>query len=276
MADIVTDNDELMKQAELAIRNFVQQVTLTISTDETKGPCSGVLFRRHDGYPFVLTAAHVLRSSTGEPIPNVRIGSAASQRDCRNAAARIWFHPDTATRSGGHYMDISVFTLSEEAQAVVDGVGASLDQLCADVSVKDSDYVVLTGYLTSLIDYSQDLQNPKVLNLDLRNVFLQADVRGEDEWGRLKIAWNPGPVHGELTTPDMKISRPVTKTLGKPPYGVSGGGVWKATPVRPGELWTAQRHIGLLGICSAHLVDTERVEPVTAWRPWLEETVLAM
>lgn len=253
--------------------SFLHEVTVVVQQGSPNShPASGILMRRSDGKPFVLTARHLVENDGG-----IRLGIPKTRQVVRDAARQVQRFPNVPTRPADRYVDIAVLALSTTAESLVNGMGASIGQI--EGTWHADDYCILTGYARGLTDVSKRNlpgSTGTSIDLDLRNLYVPCEVNGHDDLGRLKVAWQSGPIAGTLMNNQMEPFRAEVRDMTSP-LGISGAGLWKASSADNAAIWSPRTHLHLLGICSSwNQRDTEFVEVASEWLQWLHETTASL
>lgn len=225
---------------------------------------SGVVLATPSGTPYLLSASHVFENESCSSL------IVANQHvECRNAGVRLFKAPCRPGATARRPIDVAAVALSAAAcAALTPMLGA---QLGSNSQTTDDSVIIVSGFPSYLCRSVADGQG--TVFVDPGKLTYTTGITGRDDLQRIELEWGPAVLNpGAEQIPHRPVPEKGEFQLGSP-EGISGGGVWRTRRPRSDELWSATKHCELIGIAVSTRSDTEFVEPVDLWRPWLEGVI---
>jgi hypothetical protein len=244
------------KEAKRAVIQYTRRSLVFIALRGAKGELdqghgSGTVWRAASGLPVVLTAKHVVdrhRSFT--------VGTTEGH-DVRLRNASVIAHAD---------QDLALLKMPD--LSIVE-LAMTVSTLSDRTQVTKGEGLLVSGYPKQGCFMDEDAAG-KILRMGDISYFTHA--AGSDA-GTLSMDWKESLTDEATAALFKKTGMKAGRNPMKKPSGLSGGAVWLWHKTEPGELWSPQVQVSMIGIPHEFANSRQLAIPVWRWKEWLRTSL---
>lgn len=238
-----------------AINQFILRPSVFIAPgsagDKPTDIGTGTILRTHQNHLVILTAKHVAEDARRA---ECRLGYGLGINTINDFVAGILFHPDEA--------DVALLIIKEAVSAPLKEIALEPNSVPnSDDEIRDDDCLILNGFPAGLSLYNEKRNIYGLVSLTYWGCELSPERY--DEKDRCRVEWKDA----EYFRSNEPLDLP-------PPYGISGGPLWRFRKGAKSQVWSPEGIGNIVGIQSAwDGKETLLVEPVQKWGGWFQDSI---